>query len=69
MSLLTKLFGQHGVVRFEYETYNNEVGTGKMNVEMFNVDNDEAAEEIKNIMFVETGVRVKELRITGFRET
>lgn len=66
MSLIAKLFGQCGKLRFEFVLYDGREGTGTINIESFNNDTAEIKEHIKNAIFVEEGYRVKSVTIIGF---
>lgn len=68
MGLLMRLFGQKGTVRFEGTTYDGQTFTGKSQIEIFACDKDDIVENLKQMMYVEKGVRVKTLEITGFYE-
>lgn len=68
MGLITKLFGQSGKVRFEFETMDGQTISAKTRVEMFNIGEDELKQKLKELVYVETGHRVKSLQILGFVE-
>jgi hypothetical protein len=63
MGLMSRLFGYEGTVRFEFETVSGEKFTGKVKIECWGVDRAQLEEKLKNSVFVETGKRVKSLRI------
>ena len=66
MGFLTRLFGQEGTIRFEGETTDGQTFNGKTSFEAFNIDNNEAEAYLKNFLWVEKGLRVKWVKITGF---
>lgn len=69
MKWLTRLFGYSGRVRFEGISTDGHKYTGKMNIEAVGIDGDELKDCIKNIIFVERGVRLKSINILGYYET
>lgn len=66
MGLLTRLLGQEGKVRYEFETLDGQVAIAKTYVEMFNVSDEQLKKELERIIFVETGHKVKYVKILGF---
>jgi len=68
MGFLTRWFGQEGKVRYEFETEDGQVWIAKTYVEAFNVSDERLKEELKRIVFVETGHRVKRIKILGFAQ-
>ena len=66
MGILAKLFGDCGKVRFEGVTDDGVEFSGKVEIESFNNSKEELEEKLKDIMYVETGKRVRELKITAF---
>ena len=68
MGILTRLFGQSGKVRFEGITITGENLSGTLTVESFNNNKEEMEEKIKEIVYVETGIRMNTLQIKGFAE-
>jgi hypothetical protein len=66
MGWLSKLFGDCGKVRFEGETVDGREFGGTTEIESFNNSKEEIEEKLKDIFYVEKGVRVKTLRITAF---
>lgn len=69
MGLLTRLFGSEGVVRYEGELMDGQTFRGKCSIEVIGMDWSEIEENIKNMLYVEKGLRIKTLRVTGFYET
>ena len=69
MRWLAKLFGDVGIVRFEFELMDGSGGTGKMEIESIGHSNAEVEKEIKNILFVREGIRATSIKIIGFAET
>ena len=65
MGILAKLFGYCGKIRFEGITEDNRRFTGTIEIESFNYSNQELEEKLKNIVYVEEGIRVKELKIVA----
>ena len=65
MGFFTMLFGYEGTVRFEGTTIDGQKFTGKTKIESINMDKQEIEEELKKIIFVETGKRIKEVLIIG----
>ena len=59
------LFGYEGTVRFTAECYDGRTLTGKTQIETFNLDNSELEEYLTNMVWVEKGVRVHDLKIIG----
>ena len=68
MSILARLFGDCGKIRFEIVKEDGEKGTGTMYIESFNNSNEEIEEYIKNVLFVDEGWRCKSIKIIGFVE-
>ena len=68
MGILTKIFGQTGVVRFEATTFDDKNFQGKCQIEVLGMTNSEVEVELKNMIFVEKGIKVKEIKIIGFYE-
>ena len=66
MSILAKLFGDCGKVRFEGVTEDGVEFSGKVEIESFNNSRDELEQKLKDIVYVETGKRARELKITAF---
>lgn len=66
MSVLTKLFGDIGTVRFEGVTTDGQEFAGKTDIESFNNSRDELEEKLKDIIYVESGKRVRTIKITAF---
>jgi len=69
MGLLTRLFGQIGKVRFEGELENGRTFTGKVEIETIGNTRAEIEAHLANALWVEKGLKVKRLTITGFLET
>lgn len=65
MGFFTRLLGYEGTVRFEGETVDGKEFSGKTKVECIGLDRAELEQELKNILFVETGERAKTLRIVA----
>ena len=65
MGLFTRLFGYEGTVRFEGVTLDGQAFSGKTKVECIGLDRAELEQELKNLLFVETGERVSVLRIVA----
>lgn len=63
MGLLTKLFGYEGTVRFEGVTTDGKKFAGKTKIETVGMTKKDIEDEIKNLIFVETGTHVKEVHI------
>ena len=63
MGILARLFGCQGTVRFEGVTDDGVKFSGKTKIECIGFDNKELEAELKKILFVETGRRIKELHI------
>jgi len=68
MGFFTRLFGQECKVRFEGTLYDGRVFTGKCRIETFNINNDELEQNLKNLIFVETGDKVGSVKVLGFAE-
>ena len=68
MGILSKLFGQEGKIRFEFETEDGQTAVAKVRVEMFNVGEAELKRKLAEMVYVETGHRVKNIRLLGFVE-
>jgi hypothetical protein len=66
MGILARLFGDVGTVRVEGTTIGGETFTGKVQIESFNNSREELEEYLKDVVCVEYGKRVKELKITAF---
>jgi hypothetical protein len=66
MSILAKLLGDCGKVRFEGITTDGVEFSGKIYIESFNNDRSEIEEELKNVFFIETGKVAKELHVVAF---
>ena len=69
MGILSRIFGQSGVVRFKATTFHDTFFEGKCSIETFGMSNEEVEDELKKMVFVEKGIRVKELKIIGFYES
>lgn len=69
MGLLMKLFGQKGVIKYSGVTYDGVEFTGKNEIEMFACDEEHIIKELKNALWVENDLRVKDLKIIGFYKT
>jgi len=69
MGILTRIFGQTGVVRFKATTFQDTYFIGKCQIEIFGMSQEEIESELKSMVFVEKGIRVKELKIIGFYES
>jgi hypothetical protein len=69
MGFLTRLFGSEGVIRYEGECMNGQTFRGKCSIEVIGMDWPEIEESIKNMLYVEKGLRIRSLRVTGFYET
>jgi hypothetical protein len=68
MGWFTKLFGQEGKIRFEGECYDGEKFTGKTSIQCWGIDKAELERRLIEIMYVETGKRVKAINVTAFVE-
>ena len=68
MSILARLLGQCGKVRFKGEVDGKKI-EGKVKVETFNISNEELAERLQEAFFVEYGKRIKNFEIVGFYQT
>lgn len=66
MGWLTRLFGQSGKVRFEGVTIEGQKFTGKVKIEIFNMDKEEIEAKLKDMLYVETGQKARELHIVAF---
>ena len=66
MSFLTKLFGQKYRVRFEGITYNGQTLKGKATIEVFNCDKEDIIEGIKDMLYTEKGVKVKNIKLLSY---
>ena len=65
---LAKAFGNVGTVRFEAKNA-DDTYTGTMEIEAFNVGNEEIEAEIKNMLWVRKGIRVNSVKIIGYSGT
>lgn len=63
MGFFARVFGYDGTVRFEGETVDGQLFSGKVKIESFGFDRNELEQELKNMFFVETGKQAKTLRI------
>lgn len=68
MGLLSKLFGQEGKVRFEFQTADGQTAIAKVRVEMFNIDENELKKRLAEMVYVETGHKVTNIKLLGFAE-
>ena len=69
MSLLTKLFGQEGTVRFQVIGEDgSQQGVGKIRIESINNSKEEIEEYIKNALWVDKGIKCGGIKIIGFVE-
>jgi hypothetical protein len=69
MGWFTRMFGTEGVVRFEGVCYDGQTFSGKCSIETIGMGKEEVEEKLKGMVFVEKGIQVKTLRVTGFYET
>lgn len=69
MGFLTRLFGSEGVVCFEGECMDGQTFRGKCSIEVIGMTWTGIEENIKNMLYVEKGLRIRTLRVTGFYET
>jgi len=69
MSWLAKWFGQVGRISFTGTTKDGRTFDGKVDIEAFNVSNKEVESKLKDALFVEYGVEVKSVTVTGFYPT
>jgi hypothetical protein len=65
MGLLTKLLGQKLRIRFEGVTETGETFSGKTRVNVIGVTKEEIENKLKEYVYVETGKRIREVKITG----
>lgn len=63
MSLLSRLFGYEGKVRFQGATACGKPFTGTIKIESVGYDKGELEERLKDILFVEFGKRIQEVKI------
>lgn len=63
MGILTKLFGYEGKIRFEGKTVDGREFEGSMHIESIGLTQSEIEDKLKNIFYVEKGIRAAELRI------
>lgn len=66
MGILARLFGDCGKVRFEGVTEDGVEFSGKIEIESFNNSREDLEQKLKDIFYVETGKRARELKITAF---
>lgn len=65
MGILARLFGYEGRIRIEGTTVDGRSFTGSIHIETYGLDEDELKQKLKNIFYVEKGVRVSDLRIVA----
>lgn len=65
MSILSKLFGYEGKIRFKCITVDGIAGEGTTFLETFNMDKKEIEEKMKEVIYVETGRRIVSVNIVG----
>ena len=66
MKWLKRIFGNVGTVRFEAITNCRQSIAGKMQIESFGLNREEVEQKIKNVIFVERGIRCSKLKIIGY---
>ena len=66
MGILSRWFGQVGVVSFKGLGESGREFTGKCNLEFFNKNKEQAEEYLKKVFFAETGERAVKLWIITF---
>ncbi len=66
MGWLTRLFGNIGTVRFEGVSIDGRSFTGKVQIEVVGISIDELEDKLKNILYVEKGIKSSKLKIVGF---
>ncbi len=66
MGILTKLFGNSGKIRFKGKTDNGKKFSGNMEIETIGYSKEEIEEKLKNILYVEKGWHVQQIKITAF---
>lgn len=69
MGWFTKTFGNVGTVRFVGTTIDGRSFTGKTQIESFGFTKEEIEEDLKQMVFVEEGIRCSDLKITGYYGT
>lgn len=70
MGILLNIFGQSAVIRFEGYDFYGKKWTGKTPIRYFGcVDEEEITDKLKNLIFVEKGVRLERIKIIGYYET
>ena len=66
MGWFTRTFGNVGTIRFEGLTTDGREFSGKTQIESFGKSKEEIEEALKQMMYVEKGVRCLSLKITGY---
>ena len=66
MGWFTRTFGNVGTVRFEGMSIDGRSFTGKTQIESLGLTKEEIEEELKQMMYVEKGIRCSTLKITGY---
>ncbi len=68
MGLLLRLFGQSLRIRFEAIIEDGRKLSGKTSIEVIGMTKEDVEEKMKEIVYIETGQRVKKLIITAATE-
>jgi hypothetical protein len=66
MGWFTRTFGNVGTVRFEGMSIDGRLFTGKTQIESFGLTKEEIEEKLKQMMYVEKGIKCSTLKITGY---
>ena len=66
MKWLARLFGNIGVIRFEGVSFDNIKYSGKMHIETIGLTPSDIEDHAKEVVYVETGIRLKSIKITGY---
>ena len=65
MGILARLFGYEGKIRIEGTTVDGRSFTGSIRIETYGMDEFELKRELKNIFYVEKGIRLDTLKIVA----
>jgi len=66
MGWFARIFGDTGIVRFEGMSTDGRSFTGKTQIESFGLTRKEIEEKLKQVVYVNEGIRCSSLKITGY---